>query len=178
MQEATTSHTRSSAQPTETTLDHRSLWRDATRRFFKNRLAVIGLVIVLFFLFLALLADLIAPHPYDQAYFTKVLLFPFEDPDHLLGTDDVGRDYFSRLIHGVRTSMTVGIVVQVIALVIGVPLGGLAGYRGGKTDFVISRLIDIMTAFPGLLFAIFLITVWGRTLESHFRTWIYKLGRN
>ena len=118
-------------------------------------------MIVSFFLFLAIFADVLAPYPYDQADFTKVLLNPLEDPKHPLGTDDVGRDYLSRLIYGARTSMTVGLAVQIIALAIGVPLGGLAGYRGGKTDFVISRLIDVMTAFPGLLFAIFLITVWG-----------------
>lgn len=147
--------------PGAATQPHRTLWSDARRRFFRNRLAVIGLIIVLFFFFLALFANVLAPHPYDHAYFTKVLLFPFQDPAHPLGTDDVGRDYLSRLIYGARTSMAVGLSVQVIALLIGVPLGGLAGYFGGKIDFFISRLIDIMTAFPGLLFAIFLITVWG-----------------
>jgi ABC-type dipeptide/oligopeptide/nickel transport system permease subunit len=147
--------------PEEASLGQRTLWQDAVRRFFKNRLAVFGLVIVLFFLFLALLADLLAPYPYDRADFSRVLLFPFQDPAHPLGTDDVGRDYLSRLIYGARTSMVVGLSVQLIALAIGIPLGGLAGYLGGKTDFLISRLIDVMTAFPGLLFAIFLITVWG-----------------
>jgi oligopeptide transport system permease protein len=137
------------------------LWSDARRRFFRNRLAVVGLIIVSVFFFLAIFADVLAPHPYDHAYFTKVLRLPFQDPDHPLGTDDVGRDYLSRLIYGARTSMAVGLSVQVIALLIGVPLGGLAGYFGGKVDFFISRLIEIMTAFPGLLFAIFLITVWG-----------------
>jgi oligopeptide transport system permease protein len=161
VQEATTGSIRIAVPPEKDILHYRSLWRDAARRFFKNRLAVFGLVIVLFFLCLAIFADVLSPYPRDAAYFTKVLLFPFEDPDHLLGTDNVGRDYLTRLIHGARTSMTVGIAVQLIALAIGVPLGGLAGYRGGKTDFVITRLIDIMTAFPGLLFAIFLITVWG-----------------
>ncbi len=150
----------------EAALQHRSLWRDAVRRFFRNRLAVLGLVIVLFFLFLAIFADLLAPHPYDKVYFDKVLLFPFVDPAFPLGTDDVGRDYLSRLIYGARTSMTVGLTVQLIALSIGVPLGALAGFRGGKTDFLISRLIDVMTAFPGLLFAIFLITVFGGGLSK------------
>jgi oligopeptide transport system permease protein len=147
--------------PAEPVLQHRTLWADAARRFFKNRLAVLGLAIVSFFLFLAIFADVLAPYPYDKAYFSKVLLFPFEDPAHPLGTDDVGRDYLSRLIYGARTSMTVGLSVQLIALLIGIPLGGLAGYLGGRVDFLISRLIDVMTAFPGLLFAIFLITIWG-----------------
>jgi oligopeptide transport system permease protein len=140
---------------------HRTLWQDARRRFFRNRLAVVGLVIVVFFFFLAIFADLIAPYRYDEANFLKVRLFPFEDPAHPLGTDDVGRDYLSRLIYGARTSMTIGLIIQLIALSIGIPLGGMAGYLGGKIDFVVTRLIDIMTAFPGLLFAILIVSAFG-----------------
>ena len=140
---------------------HRTLWHDAARRFMRNRLAVVGFVIVLFFLFLAAFADLVAPFPYDKVYFDRVLRFPFELPGHPLGTDEVGRDYLSRLIYGARTSMTVGISVQMVAFLIGVPLGSLAGYVGGRTDFIISRFIDTMTAFPGLMFSILIISVWG-----------------
>lgn len=145
---------------------HRTLWQDAARRFLNNRLAVFGLAIVLFFLFLAIFADLIAPYPYDKVYFDRVLRMPFDLPGHPLGTDEVGRDYMSRLIYGARTSMTVGIAVQVVAVLIGVPLGGLAGYMGGRTDFMISRFIDIMTAFPGLIFSILIISVWGGGLTK------------
>lgn len=145
----------------ESNRPYRTLWQDALRRFFRNRLAVVGLVIVSVFLFMAVFADLIAPFAYDDVDFTKVRLFPFEDPAHPLGTDDVGRDYLSRLIYGARTSMVVGLSVQTIAVLIGVTLGGLAGYLGGKVDFLISRVIEVMTAFPGLLFAILLVTVAG-----------------
>ena len=145
---------------------HRTLWHDAARRFLRNRLAVFGLTIVLIFLFLAVFADLVAPFPYDRVYFDRVLRFPFDLPGHPLGTDEVGRDYLSRLIYGARTSMTVGIAVQMVALSIGVPLGSLAGYVGGRTDFVISRFIDIMTAFPGLMFSILIISVWGGGLTK------------
>lgn len=145
---------------------HRTLWQDAARRFLSNRLAVFGLAIVLFFLFLAIFADLVAPYPYDKVYFDRVLRMPFDLPGHPLGTDEVGRDYMSRLIYGARTSMTVGIAVQVVAVLIGVPLGGLAGYIGGRTDFMISRFIDIMTAFPGLIFSILIISVWGGGLTK------------
>ena len=145
---------------------HRTLWHDAARRFLRNRLAVFGLTIVLIFLFLAVFADLVAPYPYDRVYFDRVLRFPFDLPGHPLGTDEVGRDYLSRLIYGARTSMTVGIAVQMVALSIGVPLGSLAGYVGGRTDFVISRFIDIMTAFPGLMFSILIISVWGGGLTK------------
>ena len=139
----------------------RTLWGDAVRRFFRNILAVLGLIIVLFFLFLAIFADLIAPYPYDKMHLDKTLRFPFTDPEFLLGTDEIGRDYLSRLIYGARTSMTVGLSVQAIAFIIGVPLGAIAGLRGGMADFAVMRLVDIMTAFPGLLLAIMLVAVWG-----------------
>jgi ABC-type dipeptide/oligopeptide/nickel transport system permease subunit len=144
----------------------RTLWRDALWRFYYNRLAMFGLALVLFFIFLALFADVLAPYHYDKADFSKVLQFPFQDPTHLLGNDEVGRDFLSRLIYGARTSIIVGFVVQLIAFGIGIPLGALAGYRGGVFDYVVMRLVDIMTAFPGLLFAIFLITLWGGGLEK------------
>ena len=140
---------------------YRTLWQDAARRFIRNRLAVFGLAIVLIFLFLAIFADWVAPFPYDKVYFDRVLRMPFELAGHPLGTDEVGRDYLSRLIYGARTSMTVGIAVQMIAFLIGVPLGSIAGYVGGRTDFIISRFIDSMTAFPGLMFSILIISVWG-----------------
>jgi oligopeptide transport system permease protein len=144
----------------------RTLWSDALRRFYHNRLAMFGLVLVLIFLTLALFADILAPYRYDEADFANVLQFPFIDPQHLLGNDEVGRDFLSRLIYGARTSLTVGLAVQLIAFGIGVPIGAYAGYRGGAVDFVVMRVVDIMTAFPGLLFAIFLITLWGGGLEK------------
>jgi oligopeptide transport system permease protein len=145
----------------EVRLDERTLVGDAVRRFFKNRLAVFGLAIVALFLFLAIFADLVAPYPYDEIHLAKTLRFPFQEPGFLLGTDEIGRDYLSRLIHGARTSMTVGLSVQVMAFGIGVPLGSIAGLRGGTADFVIMRIVDVMTAFPGLLLAIMLVAVWG-----------------
>jgi oligopeptide transport system permease protein len=161
MSNATTPSLRVPLHLQESSRPYRTLWQDALRRFVRNRLAVVGLCIVGAFLFMAIFADLIAPYSYDKVDFTKVRLFPFEDSAHPLGTDDVGRDYLSRLIYGARTSMVVGLAVQTVAVVIGVTLGGLAGYLGGKVDFVIMRLVEVMTAFPGLLFAILLVTVAG-----------------
>jgi oligopeptide transport system permease protein len=153
-------------QREESVRPHRTLWQDAARRFFRNRLAVLGFTIVMIFILMAIFADVIAPYRYDQTNFTKVRLFPFDDPAHILGTDELGRDLLSRLIYGARTSMIVGLTVQTIAVVIGVTLGGFAGYFGGKVDFVVSRLIDVMTAFPGLLFAILLVTIAGGGLRN------------
>lgn len=150
----------------------RSFLQDATRRFFRNRLAVVGFIIVVAFLILATFANWLAPFRYDEAYFDRVRLFPFQHPEHPLGTDDVGRDYLSRLIYGARTSLMVSLFVQAIAVVIGVPLGALGGYFGGKIDFVITRIIDIMTAFPSLLFAILVSSV----MSGGFRTVIIALS--
>ena len=145
---------------------HRSLWQDASRRFLRNRLAVVGLAIVSCIALLAIFAELLAPFPYDFARFDRVLLLPFQNPDHPLGTDEVGRDYLSRLIFGARTSLTVSLVVQGIAVLIGVPVGALAGYRGGVFDFAVTRVIDVMTAFPSLLFAILIISILGGGLQT------------
>jgi oligopeptide transport system permease protein len=150
----------------------RSFFQDATRRFFRNRLAVVGFIIVAAFLLAALFAPWIAPFRYDEAYFDRVRLFPFQHPEHPLGTDDVGRDYLSRLIYGARTSLMVSLFVQAIAVLIGVPLGALGGYFGGKIDFVITRIIDIMTAFPSLLFAILVSSV----MSGGFRTVVIALS--
>lgn len=141
---------------------HRTLWQDARRRFLKNRLAVIGLVIISFFLFLAIFADVLAPYSYKEVDFTmKHPQFPLATSKYLLGTDPTGRDFLSRLIYGARTSLSIGIILQTIALLIGLPLGGLAGYLGGRFDFVVTRIIEIMTAFPGLLFAILVVSAFG-----------------
>ena len=143
---------------------HRPLWQDASKRFLRNRLSVVGLAIVSCIALLAIFAELLAPFPYDFARFDRVLLLPFQNPDHPLGTDEVGRDYLSRLIFGARTSLTVSLVVQGIAVLIGVPVGALAGYRGGVFDFAVTRVIDVMTAFPSLLFAILNISILGGTI--------------
>jgi ABC-type dipeptide/oligopeptide/nickel transport system permease subunit len=142
----------------------RTLWRDATRSFFKNRLAVAGLVVVVLFVLMAIFADVIAPTPYYRSVLSENLKFP--SIKHWLGTDAVGRDLLSRLIYGARTSLMVGFSVQAIAFAIGLPLGALAGLRGGKVDFVITRLLEVMTAFPNFLFAIFLMSILGTGLPN------------
>lgn len=143
-------------------IEQRSLWRDAARRFSRNRLAMLGLFILVVFLLLALLADVIAPYDYDRVFFTlRANTLPFVNVNHPLGLDSSSRDYLTRLIYGARTSLTVGLLVPLIAFAIGVPLGMLSGYRGGWIDFAIQRIVDIATAIPPLLFALFLLTVLG-----------------
>lgn len=129
----------------------------AVRRFKRQKLALAGLAIVLTLVFVAVFAPLIAPTGYAEANLRSAKQFP--NADHLFGTDPVGHDYLSRIIFGVRTSFQIGILAVGIACLIGLPLGLAAGLRGGFTDFAVLRMVEVMTAFPGLLFAMFLLTV-------------------
>src|SRR5690348_1496847 len=115
-----------------TTYKQRSLWGDAVRRFSRNRLAMFGLILLFALLFVAVFADIIAPYAPDKADFTMVNLHPFINWTHPLGADSVGRDYLTRLIYGARTSLLVGLSVPLLGFLIGVPLGILSGYQGGK----------------------------------------------
>ena len=142
----------------------RTLWRDAMRSFLKNKLAIFGLAVVAIFIFMAIFADVIAPAPYYRSVLSETLDFP--NARHWMGTDAVGRDLLSRIIYGSRTSLTVGFAVQLIAFGIGLPLGALAGLRGGWVDFFITRLLEVMTAFPNFLFAIFLMSILGNGLPN------------
>ncbi len=140
------------------------LWRDAARRFFKNKLAVAALVVAVILILTAIFANLIAPAPYDYSVIGDALQFP--NRQHLLGTDSVGRDFLSRLIYGARISMIVGFSVQAIAVLIGVSLGMLAGLLGGWVDYLVMRCVEVLTAIPGILFALFLISVFGGGLRN------------
>jgi ABC-type dipeptide/oligopeptide/nickel transport system permease subunit len=139
----------------------RSLWGAAARRFRRNRLAMVGLGILFVLIFLAVFADLISPYPYDKVDFSIVNLHPFVDWAHPLGGDKVGRDFLSRLIYGARTSLLVGMSVPLIGFSIGIPLGIMAGYQGGKFDYIIMRIVEICTAIPSLLLALFLLSLTG-----------------
>jgi oligopeptide transport system permease protein len=134
-----------------------NLWRDAARRFAKNKLAVGALAVVALLLALAAFANVLAPAAYDYSVLGEANQFPSRQ--HWLGTDSVGRDFLSRLIYGARVSLTVGICVQAIALLIGVPLGALAGTLGGWVDYVVMRWVEVLTAIPIWLFALFLISL-------------------
>ncbi|CAA9539362.1 MAG: hypothetical protein AVDCRST_MAG49-682 [uncultured Thermomicrobiales bacterium] len=138
---------------------HRSNAGMATRRFFRHRLAVAGLVVTVALISVALFAPVIAPTSYKDASLIDANKFPSRE--FLLGTDAIGHDYLSRIIYGLRTSLLVGFAAVAVAIAIGIPLGLLAGLRGGWADFLVMRVVEVMTAFPGILFAIFLVTVVG-----------------
>ena len=146
-----------------------SLWRDAFGRLIRNRLAIVGGIVVLLLLLLAIVGPFLTPFGYDAQAIPEVQannglpLSPGQS-GHLLGTDQLGRDLFSRLLDGTRISMTVALVVQLVVILIGVPIGALAGWFGGRVDNYLMRLTDVVYAFPDLLFIILLSVAFRDTL--------------
>lgn len=143
-----------------------SLYRDAWRRLLRNRLAVAGGAVVILLCVVAIFADVIAPQSYTKANFGH--LYESPNREFPLGTDQLGRDVLSRLIYGARVSMLVGLGAQVIIVLIGVPIGALSGYVGGRTDLLLTRFVDVMYAFPRLLFVILVMSMLGAGLVNIF----------
>src|ERR1700737_3546945 len=143
-----------------------SLYRDAWRRLLRNRLAVAGGAVVILLCLIAIFADLIAPQSYTKANFGH--LYESPNREFPLGTDQLGRDLLSRLSYGARVSMLVGLGAQVIIVLIGVPIGALSGYIGGRTDLLLTRFVDVMYAFPRLLFVILVMSMLGAGLINIF----------
>ncbi len=143
-----------------------SLWQDALRRLRRNRLAMAGAVVVVLLCLVAIFADVLAPYPYTKTNFGRLNEAPSRD--YPLGTDQLGRDLLSRMIYGARISMLVGLGAQVVIVLIGVPIGALSGYLGGRVDLFLTRLIDVMYAFPRLLFVILVMSALGAGLTNIF----------
>jgi peptide/nickel transport system permease protein len=141
-----------------------SLFADAMRRLARNPVAIIGAVIVGAFLLMAAFAPLLAPHdpavPYEQLRSRLTASFiPSSAPGFPLGSDQLGRDFASRLIYGSRQTLFVGVLATVMGLAAGTLVGGLAGALGGWVDAVLMRLTDVMLAIPSLLLAISLVAL-------------------
>jgi ABC-type dipeptide/oligopeptide/nickel transport system permease subunit len=132
------------------------------RRFARDPKACAGATIVLLLVAIAILAPVLAPYPYDDTD----LLGAWAPPSsaHWVGTDKLGRDILSRLLFGARTSLIVSVSVLGITLVVGITLGMLAGYLGGWVDSAVSRLVDIIFAFPDVVFAILVTAVLGPSM--------------
>ncbi len=137
---------------------------DAWRRLKRNRAAIMGGIIVFLFVFISLLAPLIAPYPPNEGDLAERLSPP--SAKHLLGTDPLGRDLLSRVIYGARISLQIQLVSVSLALVIGTLLGMIGGYYGGSLDHLLMRLMDILLAFPGIFLAIAIIAVLGTGLTN------------
>jgi oligopeptide transport system permease protein len=143
-----------------------SLWRDALRRLLRNRLAMAGGIVVLLLCLIAIFADVLSPLPYTKTNFSRLNEGPTRD--YPLGTDQLGRDLLSRMIYGARISMIVGLGAQIVVVLIGLPIGALSGYLGGRVDLILTRFIDVMYAFPRLLFVILVMSALGAGLTNIF----------
>ncbi|WP_312507509.1 nickel transporter permease [Lysinibacillus sp.] len=139
-------------------------WLEGWRSFKKSKVSLVGAGIVLFFILLAILGPYVAPQGINEQDLSKRLLAP--SSEHWFGTDDFGRDIFSRIIHGARISLWVGFFSVVLSVIIGSLLGIIAGYYGKWIDTVISRIFDIMLAFPSMLLAIAVVSVLGPSLQN------------
>jgi oligopeptide transport system permease protein len=157
-----------------------SLWQDAMRRLLRNRAAIIGLMTIVLLILMAIFASVIAIKPYaDQVLVDQnrvpewlVKVFPTMkgyakiSNDYPLGADYVGRDLFSRLVYGARISLSVAFIGPLISLFIGVIYGSISGYFGGRVDNVMMRIVDILYAFPSLLFIILLMAFFRSTISD------------
>lgn len=135
------------------------MWVQVWRRLMKNKLAVLGLIVICIFAVIAILAPYIAPYHYDEQDLSRAFLFPCKD--HFLGTDNFGRDILSRIIYGSRVSLTVGFIAVGIAVLVGGLLGAIAAFYGKKVDNLIMRAMDILLAIPGMLLALALASALG-----------------
>ena len=142
----------------------RGKWAEVWRRLKKNKVAVAGLFLLVFLAIVAVFAPLVAPEGIDVQNYGRILEPP--SGENLLGTDNLGRDVFSRIIYGSRISLTIGFITTSIGVVIGGILGSIAGYYGGRIDNLIMRFIDIILAIPGLLLAIALVSALGPSLTN------------
>ena len=131
------------------------LWRE-------KPLGTAGGVVLLALILVAIFADVLAPYPFDEVHLRALLKPP--SAEHLMGTDQLGRDYLSRNIHGARVSMLVGVVATTLNVLVAVLIGGTAGFFGGKLDLVVQRFVDAWMAFPGLLLLLTIMSLVGQGL--------------
>jgi peptide/nickel transport system permease protein len=129
----------------------RSQWSYARMRFFRHRLAVVSLVVLMLAALMAIFANQVARYGYDEQDYTVILQGPTWSGWHLFGTDELGRDYLSRVIFGLRTSLWVALFVAGVATILGTIVGAVSGYYGGKIDNLLMRLVDLLLVVPFLV---------------------------
>ncbi|MFZ1425671.1 MAG: ABC transporter permease subunit [Geminicoccaceae bacterium] len=145
-------------------VEGRSLWQDARRRLFRNKAAVVSMVLLLLILLGAAFAPWLSPHPFDEVYWDRIGMPPDYANAHWFGTDNNGRDLFVRVLYGARVSLAVGFLATLVSLAIGVLYGAISGFLGGKVDEVMMRIVDILYSLPFMFFVIILMVVFGRNI--------------
>jgi peptide/nickel transport system permease protein len=131
-------------------ITHLTQWQLIRRKFFQHKLAVVSLIVLVIVVLAAVFADLLAPYAFDEIDLPNRSRAPTLDGFHIFGTDKLGRDYFSRILFGLRTSLWVALIVSVISTIIGTIIGGIAGYRGGRIDNFLMRVVDLFLVVPFL----------------------------
>ncbi len=172
-----------------------SLWQDALRRLMRNRAAMAGGFIIIVIILVAIFANFIAPYPYDKQVLTDadkapawlIKIFPTMAPylkisdRYLIGADALGRDLFSRIVYGTRISLSIAFIGPLISLLVGVIYGSISGYFGGRVDNLMMRVVDVLYAFPGLLFIILLMaffrTTFAKTDPGTLGYWFGQIDR-
>ncbi|MGR4000677.1 MAG: oligopeptide ABC transporter permease OppC [Alphaproteobacteria bacterium] len=140
----------------------RSAWGDAMRRLFRNKAALVSIIILAIITLLAILAPWLSSYAIDDIDWDNIQTAPDFSAKHWFGTDGNGRDLFVRTLYGGRASLAVGILATAVSLVIGVAYGSIAGYVGGRTDTIMMRFVDVMYSLPFMFFVIVLVAVFGR----------------
>lgn len=141
-----------------------SITREIWLRFCKNKVAVLGLIILTLIILMAIFADFIVPADVATDQSTDILAKP--SAEHWFGTDEFGRDLFARVVHGSRYSLFIGVATSLIALVVGAILGASAGYFGGIVDNVICRIVDVFICVPPVLMSLAVVAALGTNMQN------------
>ena len=170
----------------------RSLWQEAMQRLVRNRAALSGGIIIIVLILTALFADLIAPYSFEKQsllnanavpdwvtrIFPSLKAYAVLNNDYPIGADKLGRDLFSRIVYGTRVSLAVAFIGPLISLIIGVLYGSISGFFGGRVDNIMMRVVDVLYAFPGLLFIILFMAFFRTTLaQPEEGAFAYYLGQ-
>lgn len=146
------------------TIKGRSLWQDAMRRFVRNKAAMAGVIAILLITLASVVGPWISPHGIEDVYWDRIGIAPTFENAHWFGTDANGRDLFVRTMFGAQISLSIGLVTTLVALVIGVTYGAVAGFFGGAIDNIMMRIVDVLYALPLLFFIILLVVLFGRNI--------------
>lgn len=139
-------------------------WKNFYRKLRKNKAAMVGGFLILFFIIVALIGPFFTPYEPDAQIITNKLAPP--SAEHWFGTDHLGRDIFSRIIHGMKITLYIGFSSVILGATVGVLLGIISGYYGGRIDSIIMRMMDVLLAFPGILLALAIVSVLGPSLNN------------
>ena len=159
---ATLPHGPLPSRPVEEAIKGRSLWADAWRRLLRNRAAVVSAILLVIIAIACFGASRFSSYPIDDVDWENISTGP--SAVHWFGTDENGRDLFTRVLYGGQVSLMVGIVATLVSLVIGVAWGAVAGFAGGRTDGLMMRIVDILYSLPYMFFVILLVVFFGRNI--------------